>query len=190
MLEEEVRNSCTYIYIYVLHAHICICIFMHMYVYRTRFLYNHDIELYKFRQYIYIYIYIHIYLTLMLYLRNGTWFLFGINFSSIFILYVLLSHSTTSSTHQVFNLSHIPFTYLAHSFFFFSPISIFHIFSHNTSFCHRFAPCHKTGYLLYLFPLSYCGICLIKQISLFILIDSYPLLYLLYYFDLTVLIPI
>lgn len=90
----------------------------------------------------------------MLYLRNGTWFLFGINFSSIFILYVLLSYSTTSSIHQVFNPSHIPFTYLAHPFFFFSPISIFHILFHNTSFCPRFAPCHKTGFLLYLFPLS------------------------------------
>lgn len=139
MLHEQVRNSCT---------------FMHMYVYRTRFLYDYDIELYKFRQYIYIYIYIYVYLTLLLYLRNGTWFLFGINFSSIFILYVLLSHSTTSSTHQVFNLSHIPFTYLAHSFFFFSPISIFHILFHNTSFCPRFVPCHKTGFFLYLFPLS------------------------------------
>ena len=82
-----------YIYIYMyIYAHMCI--FMHMYVYRTRFLYDHDIELYKFRQYIYIYIYIYVYLTLMLYLRNGTWFLFGINFSSIFILYVFLSYST------------------------------------------------------------------------------------------------
>lgn len=151
MLHEQIRNSCTFIYI--LHSHICICIFMYMYVYRTRFLYDHDIELYKFRQYIYIYIYIYVYLTLILQLRNGTWFLFGINFSSIFILHVLLSHSATSSTHQVFNFSYIPFTYLAHSFFFFSPIFIFHIFFPY----YLILPQICTFFLISL-SIKYCGI--------------------------------